>query len=204
MGEVRRRLSFPLATISQLQAPWTSGTVELAEEYRGIADPWTTPLEVRVPGDDAAFGVISDVDDTILETESSVSCGWSGRRSRVRSWRGRPSRERRSCTTTSPPAPTPPSTSPPAPGTYTASWWRSPATTDSRRAWCCSATCSAPPPVASRNPGRIIAIYIREVRRDPGDGRVEKVSKNWTENVPFVVATDGDAVRPHATAPGLL
>ncbi len=52
----------------QLIAPWTSGTVELAREYRGLTDPRTTPLEVMVPGHDATFGVISDVDDTILET----------------------------------------------------------------------------------------------------------------------------------------
>lgn len=28
------------------------------------------------------------------------------------------------------------------------------------------------PAVARTNPGRILAIYIREVRRDPGDGQV--------------------------------
>src|SRR5215207_10783389 len=52
----------------RLTAPWTSGTVELAEEYRGVTDPMITPLEVRVPSHTATFGVISDVDDTILET----------------------------------------------------------------------------------------------------------------------------------------
>lgn len=30
--------------------------------------------------------------------------------------------------------------------------------------------------VARTNPGRILAIYIREVRRDPGDGQVQEVS----------------------------
>ena len=52
----------------QLASPWTRGTVELAGEYRGLTDPHTTPLEVRVPGPDARFGIVSDVDDTILET----------------------------------------------------------------------------------------------------------------------------------------
>lgn len=32
------------------------------------------------------------------------------------------------------------------------------------------------PAVARTNPGRILAIYIREVRRDPGDGQVQEVS----------------------------
>ena len=54
-------------------------------------------------------------------------------------------------------------------------------------------------------PGRIIAVYIREVRLDPGDGRVEKVSGAWpTEDVPFVLAADSDAVRRHAAGLGLL
>ncbi|QNN52675.1 phosphatase domain-containing protein [Nocardioides mesophilus] len=52
----------------QLTSPWTCGTVELAGEYRGVTDPHRTPFEVRVTGPDARFGVVSDVDDTILET----------------------------------------------------------------------------------------------------------------------------------------
>ena len=54
------------------------------------------------------------------------------------------------------------------------------------------------------HPGRILAVYIREVRLDPGDGRVEKVSGAWSEDVPFVLAADSDAVRRHATGLGLL
>ena len=53
-------------------------------------------------------------------------------------------------------------------------------------------------------PGRILAVYIREVRLDPGDGRVEKVSDAWDHDVPFVLAPDSDAVRRHATELGLL
>jgi len=53
-------------------------------------------------------------------------------------------------------------------------------------------------------PGRIIAIYIREVRLDPGDGRVERVSGTWSDDdVPFVLAADSDAVRRHAAGLGL-
>ncbi|MGH3507216.1 MAG: phosphatase domain-containing protein, partial [Nocardioidaceae bacterium] len=51
-----------------LVSPWTSGTVELGGWYRGLTDPQTTPLEVRVPGPKSRFGIISDIDDTILET----------------------------------------------------------------------------------------------------------------------------------------
>ena len=40
----------------------------LAGEYRGLTDPHVTALEIRVPGPDAKFGIISDIDDTILET----------------------------------------------------------------------------------------------------------------------------------------
>ena len=36
-------------------------------------------------------------------------------------------------------------------------------------------------------PGRILAVYIREVRLNPGDGRVEKVSDAWDSDVPFVL-----------------
>jgi len=54
------------------------------------------------------------------------------------------------------------------------------------------------------HPGRILAIYIRELRLDAGDGRVEEVSGTWREDVPFVFAADTDAVRGHADALGLL
>ena len=44
------------------------GTVALAAPYRGLTEPHTTPVEVLVPGPDARFGVMSDIDDTLLET----------------------------------------------------------------------------------------------------------------------------------------
>lgn len=53
---------------SALTAPMTTGTVELADSYRGLTEPHTTTFDVFVPPDGARFGVISDVDDTILET----------------------------------------------------------------------------------------------------------------------------------------
>jgi phosphatidate phosphatase APP1 len=53
-------------------------------------------------------------------------------------------------------------------------------------------------------PGRVLAVYIREVRLDPGDGRVEEVSSAWAEDVPFVLAADSDTMRRHAASIGLL
>jgi phosphatidate phosphatase APP1 len=58
--------------------------------------------------------------------------------------------------------------------------------------------------VVREYPGRILAVYIREVRLDPADGRVEQVSAAWTRDVPFVLAEDSDAVRRHAAGLGLI
>ena len=58
--------------------------------------------------------------------------------------------------------------------------------------------------VVRRNPGRILAIYIREVRLDPGDRRVEAISDTWEEDVPFVLAADSAAVAVHAAGLGLI
>ena len=55
-----------------------------------------------------------------------------------------------------------------------------------------------------RHPGRVLAVYIREVRLGPGDGRVERVSDAWDHDVPFVLAADSAAVRRHALEIGLL
>ena len=54
------------------------------------------------------------------------------------------------------------------------------------------------------HPRRVLAVYIREVRLDPGDGRVEEVSDAWDHDVPFVLAADSDVVRRHAVSLGLL
>jgi phosphatidate phosphatase APP1 len=53
-------------------------------------------------------------------------------------------------------------------------------------------------------PGRVLAVYIREVRLDPGDGRVEEVSSAWAPDVPFVLAPDSDTMRRHAVSIGLV
>ena len=48
--------------------PWLDGTVELTTDYRGLTDRHVTPLRILVPGPAAKFGIVSDIDDTILET----------------------------------------------------------------------------------------------------------------------------------------
>ena len=53
-------------------------------------------------------------------------------------------------------------------------------------------------------PGRIEAVFIREVRRDLADGRVERVSVGWSPDVPFVVAGDCAEMAEQALGLGLL
>jgi phosphatidate phosphatase APP1 len=226
---------------AELDAPWSVGTVELSGDYRGLTGPHTAPIEVRVPGPDARFGIVSDIDDTILET-GVERIGHMVRQTFTGS----------ALTRT------------PFPGV--AELYRdlagdvNPVFYVSSSPWNLHAFLSAflrhrefPwGPVLLRDllgndagrepkhgrieeildlhphlsfvligdsgekdpeiyaeivrthPGRILAVYIREVRLDPGDGRVEKVSAAWAPDVPFVLAADSDAVRRHATGLGLL
>ena len=225
----------------RVTTPWTNGTVDLAGEYRGITGSHTTRLDVRVPGPEARFGVLSDIDDTILETGVQRAGRMIGR------------------TLTGSAL-----TRTPFPGA--ADLYRdleagvNPVFYVSSSPWNLHAFVLAflrhrgfpMGPVLLRDllgtpdgreektvrireildlhpglpfvlvgdsgerdpeiyadivracPGRILAVYIREVRLDPGDGCVEKVASAWAQNVPFVVAADSDAVRRHATALGLL
>lgn len=226
---------------ARLVSPWTGGTVELDGEYRGLTDPHTTSLEVRVPGPESRFGILSDVDDTILET-GVQRVGLMVRQTLTGS----------ALTRT------------PFPGA--ADLYRdlaagvNPVFYVSSSPWNLHAFLMAflrhrdfpMGPVLLRDllgsrgvrekktgrireildlhprlpfvligdsgekdpeiyadivrahPGRILAVYIREVRLDPGDGRVEKVSEAWAHDVPFVLAADTDVVRRHATELGLL
>ncbi len=54
------------------------------------------------------------------------------------------------------------------------------------------------------HPGRVLAVYIREVRLDPGDGRVEAVTDGWDEDVPFVLVADSATAAEHAAGIGLI
>lgn len=225
-----------------LQSPWTVGRVELAEDYRGLTEPHTTEVAVRVPADDAAFGVVSDIDDTILHT-GVQRVG----RMIVRTLAGSElTRE----------------TFPETVELYAAlaDHGRNPVFYVSSSPWNLHSFVDAflrhrgfpLGPVMLRDlmgtrvgregkhdrirevlalhpglsfvligdsgehdpqiyadivrehPGRILAVYIREVRLDPTDGRVETVIDAWDHEVPFVLAADSDEVRRHARSIGLL
>ena len=221
--------------------PWQQGEVGLAGAYRGLSDLPPTPVRIRVPGPDAAFGVISDVDDTIIET-GVQRVGLMLRQTFTGS----------SLTRT------------PFPGA--AELYRdleagaNPFFYVSSSPWNLHAFLLAflrhrdfplgplllrdllggregrarkrdrieevldlhpalrfvligdsgekdpeiYSAVVAAHPGRILAVYIREVRLDPGDGRVERVADAWDHDVPFVLAADSDAVRRHAASIGLL
>ena len=226
---------------TELSSPWTTATVERGGEYRGLTESYATPLEVRVPSGDARFGVISDVDDTILQTGVQRA-----RDMLARTFFG-------SALTRSP-----------FPGA--ADLYRDLAAGENPFFYVSSSPWNLHSflvaflahrdfpigPVLLRdllgthqgreqkhgriqevldlhpqlpfvligdsgekdpqiyadivaaNPGRILAVYIREVRLDPGDGRVEQVTSRWSDDVPFVLAADSEAVRRHAESIGLL
>jgi phosphatidate phosphatase APP1 len=224
-----------------LTRPWTTGTVELADDYRGLPAGHTVPVEVLVPEAGARFGVLSDVDDTILETGVQ--------------------RVGRMLLQTLTGSPLTRTAFPGAPELYRdLAAGGNPVFYVSSSPWNLHAFLVAflrhrafpLGPVLLRdllgssagreqkhgriqeildlhaglpfvligdsgekdpeiyaeivraNPGRVLAVYIREVRLDPGDGRVEKVSDAWEHDVPFVLAADSDAVRRHAREAGLL
>jgi phosphatidate phosphatase APP1 len=227
--------------LDKLVNPWTHGTVELGGDYRGVAEPHTTPLEVRVPGPAAEFGIISDIDDTILETGVQRM--------------GRMIRETLTGSAL---------TRTPFPGVadlyrdlaagvnpvfyVSSSPWNlhaflvaflrhrgfpmgsvllrdllgTPAGREQktdrireildlhpRLPFVLVGDSGEKDPeiyadIVRAYPGRILAVCIREVRLDPADGRVEKVSGAWAHDVPFVLAADSDAVRRFVTELGLL
>jgi phosphatidate phosphatase APP1 len=229
---------FPPTTTT---GPWLDGTVELATEYRGLTDLHTTPFRVLVPGPDARFGIVSDIDDTILET--GVQRVWQMVRTTFTG----------SALTRTP--------FPGAPELYrdlaagvnpvfyvSSSPWnlyaflqgflrhrdfpigpvllRDLIGTEEGRArkheriediiarnpqlqFVLLGDSGEHDPqvyadMVRAHPDRFLAVYIREVRLDPGDGRVEQVSDSWASEVPFVLAADSDAVRRHAESIGLL
>ena len=225
-----------------LEAPVTTGTIELAGEYRGITGSHTTDVHVHVPSPRAELGIVSDIDDTVLET-GVQRVG----RMVVQTFTG-------SALTRTP-----------FPGVVelyrdltgdgvnpvfyvSSSPWNLHAFIDGflrhRRfplgpvllrdllgtaagreekhdrirevldlhpglRFVLIGDSGEKDPeiyadIVREHPGRIIAVYIREVRLDPGDGRVERVADAWDHDVPFVLAADSDAVRRHAAQTGLL
>jgi phosphatidate phosphatase APP1 len=224
-----------------LESPWTRGTVELRGDYRGVAGVHTTPVDVCVPPAGARFGIISDVDDTILQTGvqrvgrtilqtltgSSLtrtpfpgavelyrdlaagvnpvfyvsSSPWNLHaflvgflrhrgfplgpvllRDLLGTWAGREQKHDRI---------------------------REILDLHPDLRFVLLGDSGEHDPeiyadIVREHPGRVLAVYIREVRLDPGDGRVEEVSDAWGSDVPFVLAADSDTVRRHAQGLGLL
>ena len=226
---------------ARLARPWTSGTVELAGEYRGLTGPHTTPLEVLVPGPGARFGIISDIDDTVLETGVQrvghmIRQTITGSALTRTPFPGAPDLYRDLAAEANPVFYV--SSSPWNLHAFLVAFLRhrgfpmgpvmlrdllGTAAGREQKTGRIREILDLHPQlpfvligdsgekdpeiyadIVRAYPGRILAAYIREVRLDPGDGRVEKVSEAWDKEVPFVLAADSDAVRRHATDLGLL
>jgi phosphatidate phosphatase APP1 len=225
----------------KLVSPWTSGSVELGAPYRGLTGTHLTPLEVRVPGPEARFGILSDIDDTILET-GVQRIGHMIRRTISGSALTRTPFHGAADLYFDLAAGVNPvfyvSSSPWNLHSFLVAFLRHRGfpmgavllrdllgtragreQKIDRIREVLEAHASLPfvligdsgekdpeiyADVVQTYPGRIRAVYIREVRLDPGDGRVEKVSGTWDHQVPFVLAPDSDAVRRHAAQLGLV
>ena len=221
---------------SALTAPLTTGTVELADSYRGLTEPHTTTFDVFVPPGGARFGVISDVDDTILETgvqrvARMVKQTFTGSALTRTSFAGAPELYRDLAAGGNPFFYV--SSSPWNLFPFLVAFLRHQdfprgpillrdllGTSAGREAkavrlheildlhpqlrFVLMGDSGEHDPqiyadLVRAYPGRVLAVYIREVRLDPGDGRVEEVSSAWAEDVPFVLAR---RQRHHAPARG--
>lgn len=224
-----------------LTSPWTTGAVELAGDYRGLVGSFTTRVDVRVPGPDVRFGVISDVDDTILRTgvqqaARMVHQTFTGSALTRVPFEGAPRLYRDLAAGGNPLFYV--SSSPWNLHAFLVQFLRhrefplgpvllrdllGTARGREQKSGRIEEILTLHPDlpfvligdsgekdpevyaaVVRDHPGRILAVYIREVRLDPGDGRVEQVTDAWDHDVPFVLAADSDAVRRHAVGLGLL
>lgn len=225
----------------QLTSPWTTGRAELAGDYRGLTSPHVTDLEVLVPGPEAKFGIISDIDDTILETGVQrlrrMARNTFTRSALTRSsFPGTPELYRDLAAGVNPVFyvssspwnlhsfvmaflrhagfPIGPVLLRDLLGTAAGSEQKGGRIREildlhARLPFVLIGDSGERDPqiyaeIVRAYPGRILAVYIREVRLDPGDGRVDEVLRGWPEDVPFVLAADSDAVRRHAAALGLV
>ena len=227
--------------IERLESPWTRGTVELAGPYRGLDRAVSAPLEVLVPGAGARFGVVSDIDDTVLETGVQrvgrmVRQTFTGSALTRTPFAGAPALYRDLAAGTNPVFYV--SSSPWNLHAFLVAFLRhhrfplgpvllrdllgTAAGREQKndrvqevldlhpqlRFVLVGDSGEEDPSIYAEitraNPGRVLAVYIREVRLDPGDGRVEQVSGTWSDDVPFVLAADSEAVRRHAAGLGLL
>jgi phosphatidate phosphatase APP1 len=224
-----------------LASPWTVGSVALAGEYRGLTGTYGAPVEVSVPGPEARFGIISDVDDTILETGVQrvghmVRQTITGSALTRTPFVGAPELYRDLAAGVNPVFYV--SSSPWNLHRFLIAFLRhrgfplgpvllrdllgSAEGREQKHGRIREVLARHPrlpfvllgdsgekdpeiyAEIVREHPDRILAVYIREVRLDPGDGRVEKVSSSWASDVPFVLAADSDAVRRHAAGLGLL
>jgi len=228
-------------TPSRPASPWERAVVELAGDYRGVTGPHTTPTDVLVPAPEARFGVISDVDDTIVETGvqrlgAMLLQTFAGSALTRTPFDGAPELYRDLAVGGNPFFYV--SSSPWNLHSFLSAFLehrdfplgplllRDLIGTKEGRArkheridevlalhphlsFVLIGDSGEHDPqvyadVVRAHPGRILAVYIREVRLDPGDGRVEQVTDAWDTDVPFVLAADSDAVRRHAESVGLL
>ncbi len=226
---------------SQLVSPWTAGTAQLNGVYRGLEVSDVTAIEMLVPDPAAKFGIVSDIDDTILETgvqraARMIRQTFTKSALTRSSFPGAAELYRDLSAGRNPVFYV--SSSPWNLHSFIVAFLRHSGfpigpvllrdllgTTAGReqkgvrireildlhpqlRIVLIGDSGEADPEVYAEivraYPGRILAVYIREVRLDPGDGRVEKVSGAWSSEVPFVLAADSDAVRRHAITLGLL
>jgi phosphatidate phosphatase APP1 len=225
-------------TGASLEAPWTTGTVDLASSYRGVHSAQAL-VRVRVSDEGAAFGVLSDVDDTILVT--GVQRTWAMVRQTLAgsaltrtSFAGAPELYR---ALARPDGRNPffyVSSSPwnlhdfllgflvhrgfPAGPVLLRDLVAGGHKRDridevlalhpDLRFVLVGDSAEHDPAIYAdtirRHPGRILAVCIREVRLDPGDGRVEKVTDDWDQAVPFVLAPDSLTMARALAAFGLL
>jgi len=237
-GYFRLRLRPDPATLTN---PWTTGTVQLAREHRGLTDAHTAQVRVLVPGPDARFGVVSDVDDTILQTGvqrlgQMLRHTFTGSALTRTPFPGAAELYRDLAAGTNPFFYV--SSSPWNLHSFLLAFLRHRdfplgpvllrdllGTSRGREQkggrieevlelhpdlpFVLIGDSGEKDPqvyaeVVRAHPGRVLAVYIREVRLDPGDGRVEEVTDAWDHEVPFVLAADSAAVRTHAIGLGLL
>jgi phosphatidate phosphatase APP1 len=227
---------------SALGEPWERGWVELAGEYRGLAAGFRTTTMIRVPGPDALFGVISDVDDTIVETGvqrvgAMLLQTFTGSALTRTAFPGAPELYRDLADDDRNPVfyvssspwnlhaflagflrhrdfPIGPLLLRDLIGTHEGRARKHERIEEILRlhpqlSFVLIGDSGEKDPeiyadIVRSHPGRVRAVYIREVRLDPGDGRVEQVTDAWDADVPFVLAADTDAVRRHAVSIGLL
>ncbi|MBC2933658.1 App1 family protein [Nocardioides sp. zg-1228] len=224
-----------------LTSPWTRGTVELAGDYRGLTGQPSASVDVRVPAAGARFGVISDIDDTILQTGVQrvvrmVLHTLTGSELTRAPFPGAAGLYRDLAAGVNPVFYV--SSSPWNLHSFLVAFLRHHGfplgpvllrdllgTSAGReqkherirevldlhpdlRVVLLGDSGEHDPEIYAdivrEHPDRVIAVYIREVRLDPGDGRVERVADAWGSEVPFVLAADTDAVRRHAEALGLV